>query len=271
MSEQRASPKSPGLTVRLSSNEGIAAIASPAILFILWEIGARTGVLDARILPPPSVVIETIWEMFRKDRLAQETGITVLRFLVGLIVGVVPGTLIGLSMGLFRPIHLALNPLVAILYPIPRIALFPLVLILVGFNETSNLIMIAIGPFFTMLITAVAAVLSVDPIYRNVARNFGVRPRHLYFKVILPATMPALMGGLRVSLGLTLLGTVAVEFLTSVGGLGGVIWNSWNVMSLKQSMAGLVISAIVGAVFYLSMDWLERWLTPWQQPSSKKK
>ena len=66
-----------------------------------------------------------------------------------------------------------LNPIVAILYPIPRIALFPLVLILVGLNETSNLIMIAIGPFFTMLITAMAAVINVEPIYRDVARNFA--------------------------------------------------------------------------------------------------
>ena len=110
--------------------------------------------------------------------------------------------------------------MVAILYPIPRIALFPLVLILVGLNENSNIIMIAIGPFFTMLITAMAAVMNIEPIYLDVAKNFGVKPRQLYFTVILPAVLPPLMAGVLVSLGLALLGTVAVEFLVTTEGLG---------------------------------------------------
>jgi NitT/TauT family transport system permease protein len=245
------------------------SMASPIILFVLWEIGARTGFLDARILPAPTTVAATIWDMIQNDRLLQHTGVTTLRFLVGMVVGTVPGVLLGLTMGLFRPIRVVLNPLVAILYPIPRIALFPLVLILVGLNESSNIIMIAIGPFFTMLITAMAAVINVEPIYRDVARNFGVKPLHLYFTVTLPAVLPALMAGGLVSLGLALLGTVAVEFLVSTEGLGYVIWNSWQVLSLSRSMAGLVVAAILGAACYLLMDWLERWITPWQTPAKR--
>jgi NitT/TauT family transport system permease protein len=153
---------------------------------------------------------------------------------------------------------------------VPRIALFPLVLILVGLNETSNIVMIAIGPFFTMLITAMGAVQNVEPIYLDVAKNFGVKPRHLYFTVTLPAVMPALMSGVLVSLGLALLGTVAVEFLVSQEGLGYVIWNSWQILSLSRSMAGLVVAAILGAACYLLMDWLEKWLTPWQQVSTRR-
>jgi NitT/TauT family transport system permease protein len=198
---------------------------SPIALFGLWEWGARSGFLDARVLPAPTKVAVTIWDMIKND--------------------------------------------VAILYPIPRIALFPLVLILVGLNETSNLVMIAIGPFFTMLITAMAAVMNVEPIYRDVARNFGVKPRHLYFTVTLPAVLPALMAGMLVSLGLALLGTVAVEFLVSTEGLGYIIWNSWQVLSLSRSMAGLVVGALLGAACYLMMDWLERWITPWQKPAKR--
>ena len=81
----------------------------------------------------------------------------------------------------------------------------------------------------------------------------------------LPAAMPTLMGGLRISVGLGLLGTVAVEFLVGESGLGHVIWNSWQVLSLQRSMAGLVVSAIVGFAVYLSMDLLERYLVPWQK------
>ena len=255
---------------RNANRELALGILSPIVLFGLWELGARTGFLDARVLPPPTKVAVTIWDMIQNEGLLEHTGITTLRFFVGMIVGTVPGVLLGLTMGLFRPVRVALNPLVAILYPIPRIALFPLVLILVGLNETSNLIMIAIGPFFTMLITAMAAVINVEPIYRDVARNFGVKPRHLYFTVTLPAVLPALMAGGLVSLGLALLGTVAVEFLVSPQwGLGAVIWNSWQVLSLSRSMAGLVMAALLGAACYLLMDSLERWITPWQSPAKR--
>jgi len=255
---------------RFASRELALGFASPVILFVLWEIGARAGFLDARILPAPTKVAVTIWDMIQNEQLLEHTGRTTLRFLVGMVIGTIPGVLLGLTMGLFRWARIALNPLVAILYPIPRIALFPLVLILVGLNETSNIIMIAIGPFFTMLITAMAAVINVEPIYRDVARNFGVKPRHLYFTVTLPAVLPALMAGGLVSLGLALLGTVAVEFLVTTEGLGYIIWNSWQVLSLSRSMAGLVVAALLGAACYLLMDWLERWITPWQQPAAKR-
>jgi NitT/TauT family transport system permease protein len=113
-----------------------------------------------------------------------------------------------------------------------------------------------------------AGVMSVDPIYREVARNFNATTRQLYFMVTLPAAMPALMGGIRISLGLALLGTVAVEFLVGESGLGHVIWNSWQTLSLKRCMVGIVMSAAVGSFFYLSMDALERWLMPWHRPAT---
>lgn len=251
-----------------SPRERAVAFASPLFLLLLWEIAARTDLIDARILPPPTVVARTIYEMTVHGRLLADTGYTILRFLIGLVVGVVPGVFVGLSMGLFRWVRIVLTPIAASFYNVPRIALFPLVLILVGLNESSNILMIALGPFFTMLITAMGAVMNVDPIYREVAKNFNTPPRHLYFMVTLPAIGPALMDGLRISVGLGLLGTIAVEFLVGDTGLGHVIWNSWTVLSLTQSMAGLVVAALVGYAFYTSLAILERLLLPWHQPAN---
>ncbi len=248
--------------------ERFLVFASPVGVFALWEALAHLGWIDVRILPPPSAVAVTMVVMFREEGLLDHTGATALRFLVGMAVGVVPGVLLGLTMGIFRWFRAFANPLVALFYPIPRIALFPLVLILVGLNETSNIIMIALGPFFTMLISAMYSVLNIDRIYRDVAENFETGPRHLYTMVTLPAAMPTLMGGLRISVGLGLLGTVAVEFLVGESGIGHVIWNSWQVLSLQRSMAGLVVSAVFGFAVYLSMDLLERYLVPWQQKST---
>jgi len=248
--------------------EKILVVASPVGVFVLWEILAHLGWIDVRVLPPPSAVAITMVVMFGEEGLLDHTAATLFRFFIGMAVGVVPGVLIGLTMGIFRWFRAFTNPLVALFYPIPRIALFPLVLILVGINETSNIVMIALGPFFTMLISAMYSVLNIDRIYRDVAENFATGPRHLYTMVTLPAAMPTLMGGLRISIGLGLLGTVAVEFLVGESGLGHVIWNSWQVLSLQRSMAGLVVSAVVGFAVYLSMDLLERHLVPWQRKSA---
>jgi ABC-type nitrate/sulfonate/bicarbonate transport system permease component len=247
-----------------SSGERLVSVASPILLLLAWELAARIHLIDTRILPAPTVVLATIWELFREGHLASDVRDTVIRFLVGLVLGGVPGVFIGATMGLFKWPRAALGPLVGMFYNVPRIALFPLVLILVGLNEFSNELMIALGPFFTMLITTMGAVMNVEPAYRDVARNFNTGTRHLYTLVVLPAITPALMDGLRLSFGLALLGTITVEFLVGESGLGHLIWNSWTVLSLKQSMAGLIVATIVGAVFYASLGWLERLLIPWR-------
>jgi len=247
--------------------ERIVGMASPIVLLLLWEFAARAGLIDVRIIPAPTTVATVIWGMAVHGSLVSDTAYTVTRFLTGMALGVVPGVIVGLTMGLFRWVGIVFSPIIAVFYNVPRIALFPLVLIIVGLNESSNILMIALGPFFTMLITAMGAVRNVEQIYRDVARNFAAGPRHLYFMVVLPAIAPTLMDGLRISVGLGLLGTIAVEFLVAENGLGHVIWNSWQVLSLSQSMAGLVMGAIVGYVFYASLALVERALLPWHQPT----
>jgi NitT/TauT family transport system permease protein len=245
--------------------ERAISIVSPVALLLLWEIASRTNAVDARILPPPTRVAASIWSMVISGDLVRDSAITTARFLAGMIVGTVPGVLIGLTMGLFGAVRAALNPIVAAFSNAPRIALFPLILILFGLHERSNVLMIALGPFFTMLITAMGAVMNVDPIYRDVARNFHARPHDLYFRITLPAIAPALMDGLRISVGLGLLGTVAVEFLVGESGLGHLIWSSWQILSLTQSMAGLVAASIIGWIFYSSLSALQRRVIPWQK------
>ena len=248
--------------------ERTVGIVSPIVFLLAWEGAARLGFIDVRIIPAPTTVIVTVLDLVEHGNLIENTGDTVFRFLAGMVLGSFPGVFVGLTMGLFRWVQIIFGPIVAAFYNVPRVALFPLVLILLGLNETSNIFMIALGPFFTMLITAAGAVSSVEPIYRDVAKNFSTRPRHLYFMVILPAIAPALMDGLRISVGLGLLGTIAVEFLVGDNGLGHLIWNSWEVLSLKQSMAGLVVAALVGYVFYASLGILERFALPWHRPTT---
>lgn len=241
------------------------AVATPIVVLVLWEVLSRAEVLDSRIYSSPSGVAATAWELIREGTLISATGTTLLRFVLGTALGVLPGLFLGLTMGVSRGLRAALNPLVKIVYPLPRVALFPLVLLMFGVNERSNLIMVALGPFFAVLIITMAAVQNVDPVYLKVARSFNVGGTKLYTDVVLPAAMPSIIGGLRVAIGLGLLGVVAVEFLVSQSGIGYLIWRSWQILSLGQSMTGLVTAGLLGYGLFWILDRAEKRLLPWME------
>lgn len=249
---------------RRVSVERIAAFAAPIALFAIWELAARQDWVDRRILAPPTEVFRTIWELTFDGGLVRDTRYTLIRTIVGMLAGTIPGTLLGLTMGLFRWPRIVISPLIRMLYPLPRIALFPIILIFVGIGERSNILMIALGPFFTMVITTTAAVVNIDPLYMDVARNFEAGTVDLYRRITIPAALPSIMAGIRVSLGLALLGTTAVEFLIAREGLGNLIWRSWQLLSLSHSVAGLVVTALIGVGLYVVLDRIERRLLVWR-------
>lgn len=258
-----ASERERPVSVRWVTRERVFAVVSPLGLLVIWEVLSRTAVLDVRIFSMPTAVAVVMVRLLSDGELASNAGHTVWRLILGMVVGTVPGLLLGLSMGLFRTPRAVLGPIVSAIYPLPRVALFPLVLLIVGLNETSNVLMIALGPFFSMLIGTMAGVLNVEPIYLRVAKSFEVNTRDLYFRVVLPAALPIILSSFRLSLGLGLLGVVAVEFLMTNDGLGYLIWHSWQVLSLPESMAGLVTAGLIGFALFLTLDAVEKRLVPW--------
>ncbi len=166
----------------------VLGLLSPLLILALWEVASRTGIVDARFFPPPTEIAVAFWRMlthdaqgatlpflsvFTKSILMKDLWISLSRIIVGFFLGAVPGLIIGLSMGLFRPIRLLLRPIVSATYPIPKLALLPLVLVIFGLGETSKYVIIALGTFFMVLINTMAGVLNLDRIYLDVAKNFG--------------------------------------------------------------------------------------------------
>lgn len=245
------------------TREHAFSVLSPLLVLVAWQVVSSAGLLDERIYSSPIGVMKTGRQLVQDGVLLDSTGVTLLRFAGGTLLGLVPGLFIGLIMGLSRTWRAVLNPLVSIIYPLPHVALFPLVLLTIGVTEKANLVMIAIGPFFTMLLVTMTAVQNVDPIYLKVARSYHTSRRDLYTKVLLPASMPHVLGGAKMAVAIGLVGVVAVEFLTAQDGIGYLIWRSWQVLSLGQSMVGLVVVGVIGLIFFRALDALERRLVPW--------
>jgi NitT/TauT family transport system permease protein len=240
-------------------------IASPILLLLLWEAISRSGSVDQRFWPAPSSLWDTTTEMFRDEDLLGEIWISLERILVGFAMGAIPGVIIGLLMGISWPVRAFLMPIATAIYAIPKIALLPLVLIALGTGEMARWVIVALSIFFVVALSTMGGVLALDPIFTDVARNFGGNRWTLFRTVALPGATPAIFTGLRLALGFALIVVVGTEFVRPKGGIGSLIWESYSILSIKKMYVSLIVTAILGWLLVLALDLIERWAVPWRK------
>lgn len=242
-------------------------ILSPLLALLLWEAVVRVGILDGRFFPPPSQISRVLWQMAASGELARHTGASLSRVAWGFLIAVGPGIALGLLIGRYRGLRAVVDPLVAATYPIPKIALLPLLLVIFGLGEASKVAMVAITGFYLVLITTAQGVIRIEPVLLQAGRNYGAAGWALFVHVILPASLPAIFTGLRLALGNSLLIIIAAEFVAADQGLGYLIWISWSTMATGHMYAGLVVIAVLGLLFTNGLDFLGRRLMPWLETS----
>lgn len=167
-------------------------------------------------------------------------------------------------MGLSPTLRSILDPYVALLYPIPKVALLPLMLILFGVGERAFVFTGALTAFFQVVVNTMDGVRQVDPALVEVGRNYGALGFRLFRKVVLPAALPGILTGLRLGLGLTLVTVVAVEFVIAKSGLGHVVWISWQTLSTPRMYAAFVVVGVMGLFLTRGLRALQDRLLAWQ-------
>ncbi|SDF04993.1 ABC transporter permease [Sporomusa acidovorans] len=245
----------------------VISILSPVILLLLWEAAARLGIVDTRLLSSPWLILQSFFPLLIHGDLAYNTGVSVLRVIWGFLAGAVPGILLGLSMGLSPFIRSAVEPMIAATYPIPKLAIMPLILLIFGLGETSKIFTIAIGVFYLVVINTMAGVLNIDKIYLEVAKNFGASRKDFYLTVALPGALPMIFAGLKLGMGMALILIVAAEMSAAKAGVGWMIWRAYDMFDIEQMFAALITLSVLGYIFALVLDWLERLVLPWKQAS----
>ena len=243
---------------------------SPIVILVLWEAGARLHYIDARFFPAPTDIATTLGEMIESGELVIHTTVSLKRIFLGFLLGAVPGVLLGVTMGFYRPAKMALDPLIAAFYPIPKVALLPLIMLIFGLGELSKIVVIASGVFFICVINGMAGVRSIDQAIIEAAQSFGAKHVYMIKEVILPGSTPAIFAGLRLSLGLALILIVAAEFVAAEKGLGYLIWSSWTVFYVSRMYVGLLAVAALGMIFTYVLEWVERVAFPWQATGAKR-
>lgn len=244
------------------------SILTPVLLLLLWELAARAGWIDARFFPPPSEIVTGAIEMVRSGELWLHTGATLRRILIGGGLGAACGVLVGLLMGSSRALNAALGPLFAALYPLPKIAIYPLLMMVFGAtSELPKVLAVFITVFFIMQIGTVSGVWSIDRKLLEAGSAYGAKGVQMFRHVVLPGALPFVFTGLRTATGTAVVVVTAVEFTGSAEGLGFVIWNSWQLFMPEKMYVGLVTIGIIGAVITFFFQWVERVVLPWRRKS----
>jgi NitT/TauT family transport system permease protein len=238
-------------------------LASLAGILLLWELCGRLGLLNPLFFPVPSLIAVAFFTMLADGEIQANLSITLLRVFAGFLIGTIPGITIGLVMGASEKTRLLLDPLVAAMYPMPKLAIFPLLMIIFGIGEFSKIMAIAIGCFFLVLINAMAGVRNINRVYFEVAKNYGASKGQLFTRVILPASLPMIFTGIRLALGTSLIIVVGVEFISANYGIGALIWNAWETFEIEKLYVGIFLCAILGILFTVVLKQAEERITPW--------
>lgn len=246
--------------------ERLLAFLSPLALLLLWEIAARVGWLNPQFFPAPSTIVGTFQLLWERGTVAEALGATTRRVLFGFAWGAVPGVALGLVLGLSRPLRLLLLPLANILYSLPKIAVLPLVLLVLGIGETSKIVVTAVSVFFLVLLNTIAGVQGIDRLHFDVARDFGASRWQAYRTVALPGALPLILAGCKLGLGFALIVVVGTEFVAAGArsGVGVLIWESWQVLNIEAMYVGLLLTAALGWALNFALEEVEIFLLPWR-------
>ena len=240
------------------------AVVVPVGLLALWEVLARLAVLSPRYFPPPTRIGAVLVESLHEGDLAAETLVTLTRLGLAFGLAAAPAVPLGLLMGLARPIRRAIEPSINVLFPVPKIALLPFLLIVLGVGEPAFVLTGAISAFFQIIISTLAGVQTMDPRLLEVGRNYGAHGPRLFLKVILPAALPAIFTGLRLGLGLALVAIVAVEFIAAKSGLGHLVYRHWQTLSTPQMYGAFALVGALGLLLTRGLRALQTRTLRWQ-------
>ena len=230
-----APPRQRSLSLR--DRDRILSIASPIGLLLLWELARalrlhRHALLSGAVERPVAAVRDAPVGRARHPHRGQPAAAA-----LGHLIGGVPALVLGIVMGLNRPIRALFDPLIAATYPIPKSAILPLALLIFGLGEASKIFMVAIGVFFPVAINATTGVLEINKIYLDVGRNYKANRWNTFWTIALPGALPVIMTGFKLGIGIGLILIAIAEMIGAKSGLGYLIWSAWETSRSSRCMS----------------------------------
>lgn len=236
---------------------------SPLVLLLMWETSSRLAWVDTRFFPAPSLIVHYLFTEALTQGIHKDLAISMWRIAIGYTAGSLVGVVAGIAMGLSFASRSFLYPIIALLYPLPKIAVFPLIMLIFGLGELSKILLIGMGCFFLVALSTLKGVDTLGKIYFDIVKVHRVSLARSVRYIVIPGALPSIFSGLRLALGYSFVIMVAAEFSGANDGLGYWIWQAWETFSLKAMYAGIFIVAFLGWMSTQIVDGLEKHLVPW--------
>jgi len=233
-------------------------------LVALWQLVTGVGLVSPIFLPSPMRVLRALYDLAVSGDLWRHMSASLVRIGYGWVIGTLFGVAMGLMIGLFTVSRAVGLPLVAALFPIPKIALLPLLILWLGIGEGSKVATIALSVFFP---TVIATFSGVDSVPRNLirmAQSFNVPLWRIVWQVLVPGALPGMLAGFRISIAAALLVLVAAEMIGAQYGIGAFLILTGNMMQTDRLMAGVVVVSILGLAMSIIVSTVERRLLRWR-------
>lgn len=243
----------------------LTRIAAIVVFILLWEAVARSGWFSSILLPPPSLVAMTGWNLLTGGELLKHVWTSLGRVLLGFGIAAVIAIPLGVIAGSTPLLFNVVDPIIELFRPIPVLALLPLAILWFGIGEASKIFIITYAAFFPIFINTVAGVRYSDPVLIQVASTLGATRLQIFTRVVLMCALPSLAVGIRLGLGFAFLALVAAELIASTAGLGYLIMDSRLTFQTDRGMVGIVSLGVLGFVINGILVRLERWALAWKQ------
>jgi len=251
-------------------DQGLLVLTFAALL-IGWEWAAQTELISMLFFPPPSLIFTKLIDGLADGSLLMHLATTLVRMFVGFLGGALPALLLGVVMSSSRRLNRVFDPIISAIHPLPKISILPLVILIVGVNEQSRIIIVALSAFFPMLVNTIAGINQIDHAFYDIAHTYNASRFDILYRLILPATLPFLMAGVRLGLNTSLTIAVSVELVFATTGLGTVVLGAWRTMRTESLYAALLLIGLVGIGINTTLNILSRWLIPWHTARSRER
>ena len=230
--------------------------------FAQWEISARLGWIDSFILSQPSRILETLRNM-SQNHLMMHVGVTLYETLTGFVLGVLLGVAIAVVLWWSGFVSRVAEPYLVVLNSLPKIALGPVIIIVVGAGTEAIIFMALAISLIVTVLEMLAGFRATNPESIKMARTFGATKRQVFTKIVFPSNINTLFNSLKINIGLSLVGVIAGESLVSKAGLGYLIVYGGQVFQLDLVMSSVLILSVMAALMYQSVVLLQKFVSRW--------
>jgi ABC-type nitrate/sulfonate/bicarbonate transport system permease component len=263
--EPRKSVPKPTLAQRIREvvfSPNAIRTASVATFLVIWEFHGRR--MDPIFMAPPSAIFRAAIELIGSGALEKGMIQSLWPFSVGMVLTIVIGIAVGIAIAQWRIVEYILDPFINALYAVPRIALVPLIILWAGLGFAGKVTILVSVAVFPIIVNTYSGIRDVRGSMLEIGRAYGATEWQIFFKIILPAALPFIMAGVRLSVGLAIIGIIVAEFFTAISGLGGMIVEYANVFATAKLFVPIIVIALVGVVLTEIIMWIERRLSRWR-------